>query len=81
MSQQKRHGGVRPDTRDVKSRCEEDRHTREADTHRTHSGGNGAETETKCVEEFNESPVPLNYRRDWSARESVCMWARVCVCV
>lgn len=56
MSEQDRKERVRTNTKDVKGRCEEERHTRQGDKHNPQR----AETKTKCVEEFNESPVSFN---------------------
>lgn len=94
MSQQERREGVRANTGDVKRRCEDDTHThtqtQETETHtqnpqRREKGG---ETETKRVEEFNESPVPLNCtagacgaRVYVDASKRVCVYACVRACV
>lgn len=57
MSKQQRQAGVRANRRDVKGWCGKDR----KETDRSSREGSGAEVETKYVEEFNESPAPLNY--------------------
>lgn len=59
MSKQERQDGARANTRDAKRRCEEeeeDRHARQTESTEEGTG----QKQTKCVEEFNESPDPLN---------------------
>lgn len=81
MSQQKRHGGVRPDTRDVKSRCEEDRHTRDADTHTEPTAEGTGQKQKLNVWRSLMSLRFLSTTAGTGAQENQCVCGRECVCV
>lgn len=80
MSEQERQWGVRANTRDVKRRCEEDRHMRRRDTQEP-TEGMGQRQKLNVWRSLMSlqslSTVPLGPER----REDQCMYVGASVCV
>lgn len=78
MSKQERQDGARANTRDAKRRCEEEEEDRHARQNPQRRGRNKLNVWRSLMSLQILSTVPLGPKH---ARISVCVGARVCVCV